>query len=303
MLQTTVIMKNVSRNKFLLCFKPVVDMDQLVLNHSKVGVVDHSTDKSLKHLSREKKERDHMKRLVPNSSLLSEDNDTCSAIISSSENSLILHSSKKNLSRVIKAVFFETILSKRIHDRKGNLCQDSNIGSKPPPPPPSSSPPPPPPPSSSMDSKKSLDDTSDHDNTNLVNKVLIDTHQANEVTSCPSSIPESRKLSKIKNSRNPNEELEFKAKTMDKSGIYLFLISLTVTVLWGKLCAIFFTIIWLYFLPRRQHNTSRPQNVTRSLWLPEKEESKDQYHYKKKVIMEGLLGRNHQRVNGIKFLT
>jgi hypothetical protein len=110
MLQTAVIMKNVSRNKFLLCFKPVVDMDQLVLNHSKVGVVDHSTDKSLKHLSREKKERDHMKRLVPNSSLLSEDNDTCSAIISSSENSLILHSSKKNLSRVIKAVFFETIL-------------------------------------------------------------------------------------------------------------------------------------------------------------------------------------------------
>lgn len=297
MLQTTVIMKNVSRNKFLLCFKPVVDMDQLVLNHSKVGVLDHSTDKSLKHLSREKKERDHMKRLVPNSSLLSDDNDTCSAVISSSENSLILHSSKKNLSRVIKAVFFETILSKRIHDRKGNLCQDSNIGSKPS----SSSSPPPPPPS--MDSKKSLDDTSDHDNTNLVNKVLIDAHQANEATSCPSSISESRKLSRIKNSRNPDEELEFKAKTMDKSGIYLFLISLTVTVLWGKLCAIFFTIIWLYFLPRRQHNTSRSQNATRSLWLPEKEESKDQYSYKKKVIMEGLLERNHQRATGIKFLT
>ena len=195
---------------------------------------------------------------------------------------------------------FIVFQSKRIHDRKGNLCQDSNIGSKPSSSSSSSSPPPPPP---SMDSKKSLDDTSDHDNTNLVNKVLIDTHQANEVTSCPSSISESRKLSKIKNSRNPNEELEFKAKTMDKSGIYLFLISLTVTVLWGKLCAIFFTIIWLYFLPRRQHNTSRPQNVTRSLWLPEKEESKDQYSYKKKVIMEGLLERNHQRVNGIKFLT
>ncbi|XP_011048486.1 PREDICTED: uncharacterized protein At5g23160-like [Populus euphratica] len=298
MLQTTVIMKNVSRNKFLLCFKPVVDMDQLVLNHSEVGVVDHSTDKSLKHLPREKKKRDHMMRLVPNSSLLSDDNDTCSAIISSSENSLILHSSKKNLSRVIKAVFFDTILAKRIHDRKGNLCQDSNIGSKPPS---SSSSSPPPPPS--MDSKKSLDDTSDHDNTNLVNKVLIDTHQANEVTSCPSSISESRKLSKIKNSRNPNELLEFKAKTKDKSGIYLFLVSLAVTVLWGKLCAIFFTITWLYFLPRRQHSTSRPQNVTRSLWLPEKEESKDQYYYKKKVIMEGLLERNHQRVNGIKFLT
>ena len=108
-LQTTIIMKNVSRNKFLLCFKPVVDMDQLVLDRSKVGVGDHSARQAVKHLPREKKKMDHMKRLVPNSSLLSDDNyDT--EIISSSENSLVLHSSKKNLSRVIKTVFFETLL-------------------------------------------------------------------------------------------------------------------------------------------------------------------------------------------------
>ncbi|KAJ6763754.1 hypothetical protein OIU79_024324 [Salix purpurea] len=283
MLQTTIIMKNVSRNKFLLCFKPVVDMDQLVLDRSKVGVGDHSKRQAVKHLAREKKKMDHMKRLVPNSSLLSDDNyDT--EMISSSENSLVLHSSKKNLSRVIKTVFFETLLSKRVRDGKGNPCQDSNIGSKR---------------SSSMDSKKSLDDK-----TNSVNKVLIETHQANEATSCSGSISESTKLSRIKNSRKPNQELEFKAKIMDKSSIYLFLIiSLTVIVLWGKLCAIFFTIIWLYFLPRKQHNPSRPRNVIRSLWLPEKEENIDQRCYKKKVIMEGLLERTSQRVNGIKFST
>ncbi|KAF9670882.1 hypothetical protein SADUNF_Sadunf13G0115300 [Salix dunnii] len=283
-LQTTVIMKNVSRNKFLLCFKPVVDMDQLVLDHSKVGVGDHPTRQAAKHLAREKKKRE---RLVPDSSLLSDDNyDT--EMISSSENSFVLHSSKKNLSRVIKTVFFETRLSKRVRDGKGNPCQDSNIGSKR---------------SSSMDSKKSLADTSDHDKTSTVNEVLIETHQANEVTSCSGSISESTKLSKIKSSRKPDQGLEFKAKIMDKSSIYLFLISLTVTVLWGKLCAIFFTIIWLYFLPRKQHSTSRPRNVIRSLWLPEKEENKDQHCYKKKVIMKGLLERNSQRVNGIKFLT
>ncbi|KAJ6693366.1 hypothetical protein OIU85_004163 [Salix viminalis] len=205
-------------------------------------------------------------------------------MISSSENSLVLHSSKKNLSRVIKTVFFETLLSKRVRDGKGNPCQDSDIGSKH---------------SSSMDSKKCLDDK-----TNSVNKVvLIETHQANDATSCSGSISESTKLSRIKSSRKPNQELEFKAKIMDKSSIYLFLISLTVTVLWGKFCAIFFTIIWLYFLPRKQHNPSRPRNVIRSLWLPEKEENKDQYCYKKKVIMEGLLERTSQRVNGIKFST
>ncbi|KAJ6361006.1 hypothetical protein OIU77_004937 [Salix suchowensis] len=52
-----------------------------------------------------------------------------------------------------------------------------------------------------------------------------------------------------------------------------------------------------------KHNPSRPRNVIRSLWLPEKEENKDQYCYKKKVIMEGLLERTSQRVNGIKFST
>jgi len=106
-LQTTILMKNVSRNKSLLCFKPVVNVDQLLLDHSKVGVVDHSNIQALKLLGRRKKE--DMKRLVSNSSFLSDDNRRCSAIISSSKNSLILHP-PKNFSRIIKAVFFGTIL-------------------------------------------------------------------------------------------------------------------------------------------------------------------------------------------------
>ncbi|KAJ6379163.1 hypothetical protein OIU76_015889 [Salix suchowensis] len=162
-------MKNVSRNKFLLCFKPVVDMDQLVLDRSKVGVGDHSARQAVKHLAREKKKMDHMKRLVPNSSLLSDDNyDT--EMISSSENSLVLHSSKEKLI--------------------------------------------------SCDQDRFLRDL---------------------------TVPESSR--------------------------------------------------W------KSTNPSRPRNVIRSLWLPEKEENKDQRCYKKKVIMEGLLERTSQRVNGIKFST
>ncbi|KAJ6758171.1 hypothetical protein OIU74_027296 [Salix koriyanagi] len=93
-------------------------MDQLVLDRSKVGVGDHSKRQAVKHLARDK-----------------EENGSYEA---------------KTLSRVIKTVFFETLLSKRVRDGKGNPCQDSNIGSKR---------------SSSMDSKISLDDK-----TNSVNK-------------------------------------------------------------------------------------------------------------------------------------
>ncbi|KAF9661829.1 hypothetical protein SADUNF_Sadunf19G0109500 [Salix dunnii] len=205
-------------------------MDQLLL--------DHSNNKALKHLGRGKKE--DMKRLVKNSSLPSEDNCSCSTIISSSKNSLILRSPRKNFSRVIRADFFETIMFKRVRDGKGSQCQE-------------------------------------HSN---ANKVLINTdHQVNEanlVRSGSSSISEPRRLSKIKkSSKNPNQELEFKARNMDKSGTYLLLTSLTVMILWGKLCAIFCNLIWLYFLPRRRHNTSRPENVRTSLWLLDKKESKE----------------------------
>ncbi|KAJ6704381.1 hypothetical protein OIU85_030214 [Salix viminalis] len=175
-------------------------MDQLLLDHSKRWCC-------LKHLGRGKKE--DMKRLVSNSSLLSDDNSSsCSTTISSSKNSLIRRSPKKNFSRVIKAVFFETIMLKRVRDGKGSQCQE-------------------------------------HSN---ANKVLINTdHQVNEANLVrSSSISEPRKLSRIKkNSKNPDQELEFKARNMDKSGIFLLLLSLTVMVLWGKLCANFIEVAFM----------------------------------------------------------
>lgn len=94
-------MKTVSRNKFLLCFRPVVDVDDLVLN-SKSGV-DHSKKQALRYVGMEKKE--NMKNSASSSLLL---DSGCST--SSSENSVILHSPKKRFSRVIKAVLFETIM-------------------------------------------------------------------------------------------------------------------------------------------------------------------------------------------------
>ncbi|XP_010277887.1 PREDICTED: uncharacterized protein LOC104612235 [Nelumbo nucifera] len=77
------------------------------------------------------------------------------------------------------------------------------------------------------------------------------------------------------------------------SGLYLLLISLFFMVFWGRLCAILLTSTWLYLVPRwRSDNDevqTQPKNAMSTKWSPEL----DSKEYKKKVIMEGLLERNH----------
>jgi hypothetical protein len=72
------------------------------------------------------------------------------------------------------------------------------------------------------------------------------------------------------------------------SGIHLLVISLIITILWGRLCAILFASICAYFVPRRHAGCGRQESVIKL----EKTESRE---HKKKVIMEGFLERNHHR--------
>jgi len=72
------------------------------------------------------------------------------------------------------------------------------------------------------------------------------------------------------------------------SGILLLVISLIITILWGRVCAILFASICAYFVPRRRVGYGRQESVIKL----EKTESRE---HKKKVIMEGFLGRNHHR--------
>ena len=104
--------------------------------------------------------------------------------------------------------------------------------------------------------------------------------------------------------RNHQEgEMKRKQEGIDRgsssnSAIILLLVSLAVTIFWGKFCAILFTSICLYFLPHQLPVgvTGNLENIKRS---PEKK-SRDY----KKVIMEGLLERNHNSErSGIKFST
>lgn len=91
-----------------------------------------------------------------------------------------------------------------------------------------------------------------------------------------------------------HQDLAEKPKTFDKccssfySGISLLVISLVVTILWGKLCAIVFTSVFLFFVPRRHVGYGRQESVTKLAKIQSRE-------YKKKIIMEGILERNHHR--------
>lgn len=74
--------------------------------------------------------------------------------------------------------------------------------------------------------------------------------------------------------------------------ISLLLMSLAVTILWGKVCAILFTSIWFYFIPQ-QINFRPPENVKKKkMMIMGKRSESFRDNYRKRIIMEGLLGRN-----------
>lgn len=67
--------------------------------------------------------------------------------------------------------------------------------------------------------------------------------------SAPESIISSRtNLSDSVKKSNKNRKEKPRSRNIN-TGLYFLLISLAMTVLWGRLCAILFTSIWLCFLP------------------------------------------------------
>lgn len=76
-------------------------------------------------------------------------------------------------------------------------------------------------------------------------------------------------------------------------GMSIILVTLTIMVVWGKLCAILCTSAWLYYFPLIKAKGVEPEVTTRngskSFDLDINSEE-----YKKKVVLEGLLERNHR---------
>ncbi|CAK8535190.1 unnamed protein product [Lathyrus sativus] len=68
----------------------------------------------------------------------------------------------------------------------------------------------------------------------------------------------------------------------------VWIFSLFVLILWGKLFAILCTSIWLYIVPSKQRRECKEVSLYR-------ESDFDSLRYKKKIIMEGILERTHTR--------
>ncbi|GMN61220.1 hypothetical protein TIFTF001_030312 [Ficus carica] len=155
---------------------------------------------------------------------------------------IVQHAEKRTFSRVVKAVFFETILAKRVSDRKG-------ISKKRP----------------CLDLGRSTDEPM------ILAPAKVRTRtSSSSSSSTPKSIDSSKSLSESVKQTEGHKSTR-KEKHTEKphlsinTGLLLILISLAMTVLWGKLSAIVFTSIWLCFLPLWSYAVNPgPQNVTKS---------------------------------------
>ncbi|KAK4263077.1 hypothetical protein QN277_028551 [Acacia crassicarpa] len=75
------------------------------------------------------------------------------------------------------------------------------------------------------------------------------------------------------------------------------LVTLVILIVWGRLCAIPCTSAWLYWFPRIRKATKN-DTTKNSNNVVSKDLDLDSEAYKKKVILEGLLERNHRVRHG-----
>ncbi|KAF5746016.1 hypothetical protein HS088_TW06G00181 [Tripterygium wilfordii] len=234
------MMKDVSKNKFLPCFRPVV-VDHVDLVLESKGAVEK--DSMIKSSTLEGKK---------------------------SENPMTVRPPKRKLSRAIKAVVFEMILAKRARDRRvsrENLRQSKQVSSS---------------------TNITVSDNDDASKNRVFDSPREIKSNSGSSSSWSFDSSSSLSISKSELKIDVSKDRKSSYSITLNSGIYLLLLSLTLTILWGKLCAILFTTIWLYLLPRRRTRDGfRPETVITPSTETESTE------YKKKVIMEGLLERNH----------
>lgn len=103
----------------------------------------------------------------------------------------------------------------------------------------------------------------------------------------PSSSTLSRGTLKKKPARKKDELAE---KLDPVIGLSVIMVALIIMLLWGRFCAILCTSAWFYFVPRLR-------NVTKSDDVVGKNPNSHDYNseeYKKKVVLEGFLERNHR---------
>ncbi|KAF5801476.1 hypothetical protein HanRHA438_Chr06g0257781 [Helianthus annuus] len=150
----------------------------------------------------------------------------------------------------------------------------------------------------------------------LKTSVMMDQNNENIVNSNPSSLkPLTHSISlpaKSKRRKPTKVDKGVVGKTTSLSsggefdsiiGMTILLVILVIMVLWGKLCAIICTCAWFSVAPRLVAVGERSAVATVEGRLPEmqKKVNLESVEYKKKVVLEGLLQRNHRNVVGRLF--
>ncbi|XP_022635999.1 uncharacterized protein LOC111241601 [Vigna radiata var. radiata] len=204
-------MRNVSKKKFLTCFRPVHDTDAMLQPRA---VVDRSSSRRF--------------ACIP---VADEHNAGSSATKSTfSEQELpqkvVPHPPKPTFSKEIKAMLIETVLNTKA--RKKNLDSQTCFGSK-----------------------RGFSVYTESSSTGDVKQVFVDSkiekikpsEWSSTISSSNSAVSESKNISEIESS---NEKVE-NEKKFECVGIFWVFVSLVVTVFWGKVNVIIWTSLLLCF--------------------------------------------------------
>ncbi|KAH0757065.1 hypothetical protein KY290_020558 [Solanum tuberosum] len=81
-------------------------------------------------------------------------------------------------------------------------------------------------------------------------------------------------------------------------GMSILMVTLLIMLFWGKACAIVCTCAWFYFLP--QIRTKNEAVIAGKIDGVAGDVDLNSAEYKKKVVLEGFLERNHR--SGVGFL-
>ncbi|XVF01782.1 hypothetical protein REPUB_Repub04eG0118900 [Reevesia pubescens] len=100
--------------------------------------------------------------------------------------------------------------------------------------------------------------------------------------------------------RNPRIHARIKRKNNEVvekfdplMGMSIIMVTLIIMLLWGRLCAIFCTSAWFYFCPRFRTSINNNESMDKST-ANSNDLDLNSEEYKKKVVLEGLLERNHR---------
>ncbi|KAK3027807.1 hypothetical protein RJ639_041975 [Escallonia herrerae] len=104
--------------------------------------------------------------------------------------------------------------------------------------------------------------------------------------------------SKVCQVNKHKENDTFAGKVDPLVGMSIIMVTLVIMMLWGKLCAILCTSAWFFCVPHLK-TAMKPSNIIVKNALNSGRPDLDSAEYKKRVVLEGLLDRNHRHVAGI----